>query len=1001
MNARDSHDTVQETRPDDIPGLSDSAPTVLSAEAVSGMAADLGPGQALALLLDGELIATGTTGAGGAWRLPIPDHAVSGMLDVLETTGARSLLAAPLDLAAARGVVWHGWACDRGLITGRFALAPGRAEPSPVLVDCYPDDTLAFRAFAMPEDGAAAGMHRFSGRPLALLALGQSLTLRPRVNGVELDQPLTLTMADIGAVGHLDRTAEPVVRGWLLDPTDPARPVGLEVRLDGRTVATVLPDLLRQDLVEMGYPPGIAGFVVPFPPAFARQRIVRVQAFVAETGMELVGSPYLLEVEPEIVGSFDLLQGQTVGGWALDLQDPGTPLFLEAVCDGAVIGSGRADVPRADVQQSGVPSARCGFSFRLDRPLLSLRGLDIAVRVAGAGTVLPGSPRQLKADDTMVRMLDRSQRLPARTLQRLAAAVTHRTAATPITLVMPVLDPARDRLIAALDAVMGQWSANWELICIQPGAGTPDVTEILEVAASHDPRIRVIPAAAPVGTAGAINLGLDSATGAWIAVIDPNDVLEPDAVHRLAAAAQETGADIVYGDEAVTTDDIGIIAAIHARPAFSHDYLLSHPARIRLAAIRASLARALPWDEALPGAEAAGIDALLRAVEQARAVAHVPGVLYRRRGKTDAPPDAVMTGLLEAHLARLGLSASVSPGLVPGGYRIDWPDDGGEVLVVIPTKDRADLLHACIESLEATKAPAPVSGQKRGKPANIRIVVIDHESTDPAAVALLAEIAARHTVMPYDGPFNFARMNNRAVAAHGGAARHLLFMNNDVTAVAPGWIQRLRSLVARPGTGAVGPLLLYGDDRVQHAGVLIGIDGAGADHAMRAQPAYLDGGGRNGGYLGNLTSVRDYSAVTAACMMVRRDVFDSVQGFDETFTVGFNDTDLCLRIGETGHKVLYDGFTVLYHRESATRTPAAEPHPEDDRRLLARWRRTFTAGDPFFSPLLATLDHTTRYEGRCKGRTGVRVVMLPGRPAAGPAGRAAPAAPKRTRAQKG
>ena len=172
--------------------------------------------------------------------------------------------------------------------------------------------------------------------------------------------------------------------------------------------------------------------------------------------------------------------------------------------------------------------------------------------------------------------------------------------------------------------------------------------------------------------------------------------------------------------------------------------------------------------------------------------------------------------------------------------------------------------------------------------------------------------------------------------------------------------------------------MLYPDGLVQHAGVLMGFHGA-AEHVGKFAPAYDQTGGRNNGYNCILTSVRDYSAVTAACMLARHDVFREVGGFDESFVVGFNDTDLCLRIREAGYKVLFDGHTVLYHHESQTRLEGTSlAHPEDNERLRSRWRAFFEEGDPFYSPLLQPngTDHTLRGDNPCRAKVNPRVVKL-------------------------
>jgi hypothetical protein len=201
-------------------------------------------------------------------------------------------------------------------------------------------------------------------------------------------------------------------------------------------------------------------------------------------------------------------------------------------------------------------------------------------------------------------------------------------------------------------------------------------------------------------------------------------------------------------------------------------------------------------------------------------------------------------------------------------------------------------------------------------------------------------------------------------------------MNNDIEAVEKGWLQRMRSLAARPEVGIAGTALMYSDKRIQHAGVIVGINGL-ADHALRFEPVWQQDGSRTLGYNASLTAVRDFSAVTAACMMMRRSVFDQVAGFNEAYVVGFNDTDLCLRVGRAGYKILYDGRTLLFHHESVTRIAKAQlKHPKDDEKLRGDWAHLLRNGDPFYSPLLELYgtDHKLRLEG-C-GPVAPRVVAV-------------------------
>jgi GT2 family glycosyltransferase len=272
---------------------------------------------------------------------------------------------------------------------------------------------------------------------------------------------------------------------------------------------------------------------------------------------------------------------------------------------------------------------------------------------------------------------------------------------------------------------------------------------------------------------------------------------------------------------------------------------------------------------------------------------------------------------------------------------IHFPPATGRTLVVIPTRNQATLLRACLDSLLRTRADTPLD-----------IVVIDHDSDDPATRAYLRQIAGLVTIMPYTGPFHFARMNNQAVARHGQGVETILFLNNDTEALTPGWLARLRSLAVRPDVGAAGALLLYGDNRVQHAGVVLGFDGT-ATHAHTHTPAYLPDGTRNPGPQGQLTALREVSAVTAACMITRREIFDSVGGFDEALPIGFNDTDYCLRLRARGWRILQDGQTILHHHESRSRKPAGIwLHPEDNALFRTRHAALIAAGDPFYNPNL-------------------------------------------------
>ena len=808
--------------------------------------------------------------------------------------------------------------------------------------------------------------HVFSLRLDRLTADTGGLALQPAVGGLVLPPVLNLPADALAHVGILEACEPWRVRGWAFERAAPARPVALDLYLDGALVTSLVADRLRDDVAAAGFGDGLAGFDIALPAPLDRAILVDVRI---PGGPSLGNSPFLRPAAPRFVGWFDRLDSFSAGGWAIDLAETGRPVTVQALCDGDVIGVGQANFFRGDVVEAGLPIGACGFDIRLDRPAGELVGKAIALTIAGTGLTLQGSPRTVPLNANAAAFLGRVPPRPA-VLNRLRRRLTHAVRDVLVSIVMPVHETPRAWLQDAIASVQAQYSDNWELICVDDGSTAPHVHEILQ-AAAIDARIRVVQRPENGGIARAVNDGIAAARGEYVAFLDHDDALEPDAVYHLARAAQTSGAGLIYSDEVVTGPSLDEILELRARPAWSHDYYRSHPYFVHLVAVRTTLARELGgYDETM--AISVDIDFVLRAVERTRSIAHIPRVLYRWRTSADSAGqrrrDEVMaatSAALDRHHDRLGSPARISPGLGFNQYRLDWPDDDGEILIVIPTKDRVDLLQLCIDSIAATAAGA-----------RHRIVVIDHDSREPATIAYLNGLAGRHVVLPYRGVFNFARMNNWAVAQAGGDARYVLFLNNDVEAIEAGWLGRLRSLAARPEVGAVGPLLLYDNDSVQHAGVVIGLGGT-ADHAMRFATLAGRDVARDPGYNASLTSLRDFSAVTAACMMLRRDVFDAAGGFDEGLAVNFNDTDLCLRLRAAGLKVLYDGHTVLRHHESATRmADAALLSPAgDDARFRARWPDYLQGRDPFYNPALslAGIDHRLREDRVVSATLEVRV----------------------------
>jgi len=286
---------------------------------------------------------------------------------------------------------------------------------------------------------------------------------------------------------------------------------------------------------------------------------------------------------------------------------------------------------------------------------------------------------------------------------------------------------------------------------------------------------------------------------------------------------------------------------------------------------------------------------------------------------------------LQGHLHGLGIAGKVVDGLVsPLRYRVRYKIAGQPLIsIIIPTRDRVELLKRCLESIEAKTTYR-----------HFEIIVLDNQSEAPDTLTYLAGLP--HMVVPIRGPFNYSYLNN--VGAAHARGEFLLFLNNDIEVITEEWLEALLEHAQRKEVGAVGAKLLYPNGTIQHAGVGLGHGGV-AGHAFWYLPA------DDPGYFDLAQVVRNCSAVTGACMMMRTSVFAAVGGFDENIRVVFNDVDLCLRVREKGYLVVYTPYAVLYHLESATRNSL---HPATDEEYVRkRWGRVIAAGDPYYNPHLS------------------------------------------------
>jgi GT2 family glycosyltransferase len=520
-----------------------------------------------------------------------------------------------------------------------------------------------------------------------------------------------------------------------------------------------------------------------------------------------------------------------------------------------------------------------------------------------------------------------------------------------VSLLMPVYDVKEEWLRAALDSVATQLYAGWELCVVDDGSTAPHIRPILERAARADPRIKLSALERNRGICGASNAALALATGEYVGLLDHDDALTEDALAEVVTRLNADPAlDLLYSDHDIK-DARGRRVRPFFKPGWSPDLLLSMNYITHFAVARRALVeRAGGFREGFEGSQ--DYDLLLRVTELTDRIAHIPRPLYSW-GQAPTSVVANPRGKLYAHeagrraladaLSRRGIDGEVQDGYGgPYRYRVRRRVAGTPVVtIVIPTRDNRRLLARCLAGLETRTAYRA-----------IEILVVNNQSRDPETVRFLGRL--RHRVIDYPHAFDFARINN--LAAKQARGDYLLFLNDDTEALEPTWLDAMLEHAQRPEVGAVGARLLFPNRTIQHAGVVVGIQGK-AGHAFWGIPA------EHPGYYDLARVVRNVSAVTAACLMTRRAVFQEVGGFDEAFAVSYNDVDLCLRLRERGYLVVYTPYAVLTHHQSASRGPY---DPAGDRKyeelLRQRWQHVFDRGDPYYNPnlTLERLDYTLR-----------------------------------------
>ena len=529
---------------------------------------------------------------------------------------------------------------------------------------------------------------------------------------------------------------------------------------------------------------------------------------------------------------------------------------------------------------------------------------------------------------------------------------------------VPVFRTPAKFLCEMIESVRSQSFSFWELCLANADPEDREVAEILERYCREDRRIRVKNLKENKGISENTNAALAMARGEFVGLLDHDDLLAPDALYEMAARLEKDGGiDVFYTDEDKVTTDLSEHFQPHLKPDFNLDLLRSNNYICHFFVVRREIAERIGgFRPEFNGAQ--DYDFIFRCTEEAEKIVHIPRILYHWRVHSASTADNPASKMyayeagkraIEGNLERSGVRGVVSLRQDYGFYDVHYPVEGEPLVsILIPNKDQKETLMHCIHSVLETSTWK-----------NLEILIIENNSEQEETFACYRELEKdpRIRILTYPGKtFNYSAINNFGVQQAKG--EYLLFLNNDIEVITPDWIEQMLGNCQRPEVGIVGAKLYYPDNTIQHAGIIIGIGGI-AGHA------FLGLARAKSGYLHKASLQMDYSAVTAACMMMKAEAFRKAGGFEEKLTVAFNDVDLCLRTVEQGWLVVYDPHVEMYHYESKSR--GAEDSEEKLRRfqqeiefMRTRWIRLLKDGDPNYNPNLTLSKWNYSLRGRKK-----------------------------------
>ncbi len=542
-----------------------------------------------------------------------------------------------------------------------------------------------------------------------------------------------------------------------------------------------------------------------------------------------------------------------------------------------------------------------------------------------------------------------------------------------ISICVPLYNTPENYFCEMIDSVVKQTYPNWQL-CLADGSPSEKLENVIKQRYATEERICYRHLEENLGIAENTNKAFEMATGEWISLLDHDDILPPEALYEtlVAAGVAEGKAslvkrkktddviDAVYSDEDKITEDLTEHFDPHFKPDYNIDLLRTNNYITHLFTVRREIVeRVGGFESKYNGAQ--DFDFIFRCTDAARGVAHVPRILYHWRtsaGSTAENPASKMYAYeagklaIEDHLKAKGLEGEVSFTRNLGFYRVKYKVKSEELIsIIIPNRDQAAMLEKCIASVEKSTYT------------NYEIIIVENNSESREIFAYYEKITgcAYNAEVPMEGTlangnricvvtwkdsFNYSAINNFGTRFTKGS--YLLLLNNDIEILTEDWLEEMLSHCQREDVAAVGCKLLYPDGTIQHAGVGIGLGGI-------ANSMFVGMDSKFHGYMHRANLQLDYSAVTAACMMVKKHIFDEVGGLEEELTVAYNDIDLCLKMGAAGYRIVYTPYAKAIHYESKSR--GYENIPQKQARLqkeseymLQKWADIFEYGDPYYNP---------------------------------------------------